>query len=345
MIAASVVATSVGLAGPVAAGADPGGHAPNTSTSSPDSVSEAIAQYKKLASQAENLNEDYLAAKTKLAKRKHQLVKANHELKQAKAAERAAKAKEEKVRSRVDALSTVTYEGARFSRLSALLTGESPEDFLHRAAALNVIAGNKNAVVQKLASATGAADKARTQAADAKRRAQDATNAANQLISDIQQRSTVLQHQFSAVQAALDKLSPAARAQLADPGDQGVFIAPPGVAGKAMQLALSQRGEPYVWGGASPNDGFDCSGLVKWAYAQVGISLPHSSRAQSHIGKPVPRSQLRPGDLVFFGNPVHHVSIYVGNGKMVDAPTFGEPVQVDSLFSGYSGARRLGVSG
>jgi cell wall-associated NlpC family hydrolase len=340
MIAAVVVMVSVGLAGPVAARADPG-----AGTLSPHSVSKAVARYKKLAEQAEKLNEDYLAAKHRLGKRKHQLAKANHEVKHAKTAERAAKAKEEKYRSRVDELSTASYEGAQFSQFSALLTGESPQDFLKRAAALRVISSNKNTVVQRLASATDTAERARRQAADGKRRAQDATNASNQLIADIKQRSTVLQKEFSSVRAALDKLSPEARKRLTGSGDKGVYIAPPGVAGKAMEAALSQRGVPYVWGGQTPGKGFDCSGLVEWAFAKAGISLPHSSRAQSHVGKPVPRSQLRPGDLVFFGHPVHHVGIYVGDGKMVDAPTFGEPVQVDSLFSGYSGARRLGAAG
>jgi cell wall-associated NlpC family hydrolase len=345
MMAVVVVLTATGLAGPAAASADPGSGPDSAATSHPHSVSEAIAQYKKLAKQAEELNENYLAAKHRLKTRKHQLTKANHEVKKARTAERAAQAKEEKYRSRVDALSTASYEGARFSQLSALLTGESPQDFLNRAAALRVVSTNKNTVVQRLASATAAAQAAHKHAAEGKRSAQDATNASNQLIADIKHRSSALQKKFSSVRSALDKLSPEARKRLAGTGDKGVYIAPPGAAGKAMEAALSQRGVPYVWGGESPGNGFDCSGLVKWAYAKAGMSLPHSSRAQSHIGKPVPRSELRPGDLVFFGHPVHHVGIYVGDGKMVDAPTFGEPVQVDRLFSGYSGARRLGAAG
>jgi cell wall-associated NlpC family hydrolase len=345
MIAVLVVMTSIGLAGPVTAGAAPGSRPAEVATARPHSVSEAIAQYKKLAKQAEKLNENYLAAKHRLGTRKHQLEKANQQVKRANAAERAAKAKQQKYRSRVDTLSTASYEGARFSKLSALLAGESPHELLKRSAALRVISTNKNTVVQRLGSATATAAKARRRAGDGKRRAQDATNASNRLIARIKKRSTVLQKKFSSVRAALDKLSPQARKRLAGTGDTGVYLAPPGMAGKAMQAALSQRGVKYTWGGESPGSGFDCSGLVEWAYGKAGMSLPHSSQAQSHVGRPVPRSRLRPGDLVFFGHPVHHVGIYVGEGKMVDAPNFGEPVRVDRLFSGYSGARRLGAAG
>jgi peptidoglycan DL-endopeptidase CwlO len=97
-----------------------------------------------------------------------------------------------------------------------------------------------------------------------------------------------------------------------------------------------------VWAAAGP-DAFDCSGLTQYAYAAAGVSLPHSSSMQSQMGTPVSRSELQPGDLVFFYSPVSHVGMYIGNGQMVHASTSGQPVQVASLDSmgSFSGARRV----
>ena len=109
--------------------------------------------------------------------------------------------------------------------------------------------------------------------------------------------------------------------------------------GKVVSLAMGYRGVPYVWGGCSPS-GFDCSGLVKYVYSKVGITLPHSSSMQYSYGTPVSKGNLKPGDIVFFYRPIHHVGIYIGDGKMVDAT--GSRVQISNVFTGnYVGARRL----
>ncbi len=105
---------------------------------------------------------------------------------------------------------------------------------------------------------------------------------------------------------------------------------------RAARIALSEVGVPYVWGGESPS-GFDCSGLVRFAYGQVGISLPHSSYALYDTGRAVSRTSLRPGDILFFSR-LGHVGIYVGNGRMVHAPQTGETVAVVSLSGGYGGS-------
>ena len=111
---------------------------------------------------------------------------------------------------------------------------------------------------------------------------------------------------------------------------------------QALRYALTKVGDPYVWGAAGPN-AFDCSGLVMWSYAQIGISLPHYTGAQWNSGVHVSRSQLQPGDLVFFFADLGHVGMYVGNGLMVDAPTYGVPVHVEPvLWSAYAGAVRIG---
>jgi cell wall-associated NlpC family hydrolase len=109
-----------------------------------------------------------------------------------------------------------------------------------------------------------------------------------------------------------------------------------------VDTALAQQGKPYVWAAEGPGS-YDCSGLVLYAFAAAGISVPHSSRMQSQMGSPVSRSQLQPGDLVFFYSPVSHVGIYIGGGQMVHAPTFGDVVRIAGVddMGGYSHAMRL----
>jgi cell wall-associated NlpC family hydrolase len=113
------------------------------------------------------------------------------------------------------------------------------------------------------------------------------------------------------------------------------------IGAQALRLALTKRGDPYVWGAAGPSS-FDCSGLVLWAYAQVGISLPHFTGDQWNMGVHVARADLQPGDLVFFYPDIGHVGLYIGNGLMVDAPNFGETVQVEPvMWDVYVGAVRI----
>jgi peptidoglycan DL-endopeptidase CwlO len=109
----------------------------------------------------------------------------------------------------------------------------------------------------------------------------------------------------------------------------------------AAAIAMHYLGVPYVWGGATPS-GFDCSGLVLYVYAQLGISLPHFAAAQYGFGTPVSRDQLQPGDLVFFDG-LDHVGIYIGGDQMIHAPHTGDVVKIAPLADGgsYVGARRL----
>ncbi len=115
-----------------------------------------------------------------------------------------------------------------------------------------------------------------------------------------------------------------------------------GTAAAALRIAETRLGDEYVYGAAGP-DTFDCSGLVMWAFAQVGVSLPHSAAEQMGYGTPVAESDLQPGDLVFYNEDgtIGHVGIYVGNGQMLDANHTGGWVGIRDLYSGYAGARRL----
>ena len=113
------------------------------------------------------------------------------------------------------------------------------------------------------------------------------------------------------------------------------------VGAQALQAAISRLGYPYIWGAAGPTS-FDCSGLMMWAYQQVGISLPHFTVSQYNSGVHVSRSDLEPGDLVFFFPNISHVGMYIGNGMMIDAPNFGENVKVQPIYwNAFVGAVRI----
>lgn len=110
---------------------------------------------------------------------------------------------------------------------------------------------------------------------------------------------------------------------------------------EVVSIAKRYLGAPYQWAASGPNR-FDCSGFTMFVYRQVGVSLPHSSRAQIGCGQRVSRSDLEPGDLVFFGSPIHHVGMYVGGGQYIHAPSTGDVVKISSLGSrgDFAGACR-----
>lgn len=108
---------------------------------------------------------------------------------------------------------------------------------------------------------------------------------------------------------------------------------------EVVQIAMKYLGRPYQWGAAGP-DRFDCSGFTMYVYAQVGVGLPHSSRAQSGVGQYVPRGALQPGDLLFSGSPIHHVGMYIGGGQMINSPQTGDVVKISPIRSNYVTARR-----
>jgi cell wall-associated NlpC family hydrolase len=111
---------------------------------------------------------------------------------------------------------------------------------------------------------------------------------------------------------------------------------------RAVKNALGVVGTPYRWGGESPSTGFDCSGLVRWAYGRVGIDLPHNSYALYSEGRRVRESKMEPGDVLFFEG-LGHVGLYIGNGRMVHSPETGRNVEVVRLSASNYGGRLIGA--
>jgi peptidoglycan DL-endopeptidase CwlO len=156
------------------------------------------------------------------------------------------------------------------------------------------------------------------------------------------------QEALAAQQAAQEAAEEAA--QNGGSGGGGVTYGPTptpppvsGSAGAAIAAAYSVIGAPYVFGAADPNVGFDCSGLTMWAWAQAGVSLPHSSASQYASLPHVAQSDVQPGDLLFFYSPISHVGMYVGGGRMIHASHPGVPVAVVSVYwDSFAGAARPG---
>jgi len=127
----------------------------------------------------------------------------------------------------------------------------------------------------------------------------------------------------------------------AAPSDSAIPAAPPAQYGGVVGLAMAELGKPYVWGAAGPST-FDCSGLVMYVYAKVGVSLPHNAAAMYGYGSPVAYGDLQPGDLVFFSG-LGHMGIYIGGGQYIHAPHTGDVVKISNMaeHGGYVGARRI----
>ncbi|HEX7354531.1 MAG TPA: NlpC/P60 family protein [Mycobacteriales bacterium] len=282
------------------------------------------------------------------------MIAANAAAAKAKAAQAAVDAQSAKLASLergIQTFAVASYMSAGTDNIDALLAGGDPQVLVQRAAAMNQIARSHSsqllAIRAQREMLTGAQQVASDQAEAAAAAAKQLAAAKASIDAIIAQEQQVLSHlqakqraelvaQQSAEQAASRSQ---ARTALSGPTSAGPVPPASGAAEVALQAAYSQLGKPYQYGAAGPN-AYDCSGLTMWAFARAGISLPHSAAGQMGRGTPVPRSQLEPGDLVFF-NGGGHVGIYVGNGKMIDANHTGGWVGVRPLYGGYDGARRL----
>lgn len=235
------------------------------------------------------------------------------------------------------------YKAGSLSTSLELLFSSDPTLYLSSAGSLESITRAKSIQLRKYQTATQKLNATSLTVAD--RLAQ-----VKALQVKLAKQSAVAQAKLAKAEKILSQLKKEDRIRLAklaeaqEDADQASSIAAAkrvaasGRAGLALKFAFKQIGDRYVFGAAGMIY-WDCSGLTMRAYQTAGVNLPHSSAAQSRLGKSVPFSQKQPGDLLFFGRPVSHVGIYIGNGKMVHAPRSGSRVKIADASS--LGSKRL----
>jgi peptidoglycan DL-endopeptidase CwlO len=226
--------------------------------------------------------------------------------------------------ARVGALSAKYYEYGPGNKLNALLLSGSPTTLVDQISTLDEVARNETAAVADVA----------------KLRAQyeEQEKPIDALVAQLGQQQATLDAQKVDLNNQLAKLQQMRLTAYGNAGTGTGSLRPVtcpqvynGDAGsKAAKFACEQIGKPYVWAAAGPSS-YDCSGLTLAAWRSVGVSLPHNALEQKQVTTRVTNAQLQPGDLVFYYSDVHHVVIYVGNGWVVSAPTFGESVQMQKL--------------
>ncbi|MCV2490137.1 C40 family peptidase [Geodermatophilus sp. YIM 151500] len=310
--------------------------APAPASAEPATVAEAGAQVEQAALQLTQIDEQVHEAEVTVAAQQAAAATAAQHAAEAQAALAA-------LEPRLAAIAQSGYTGRTQSRMAAFLTSESATELVQQMTTLDMIADHTEAVVAEVAAAQRAA-------AEAQAAADQAAATARAGLEELQAQKAQLQTRVAEYQAIFARLTAAEQARVTErlagpaleaPATAELPPAPSGAAGAAVRAALAQIGAPYEWGSSGPR-GFDCSGLTRFAFAAAGVELPHSSRAQAGMGTRVSRDQLQPGDLVFFYSPISHVGLYIGNGKMVHARTFGRPVAVTSVDQrGYAGAVRI----
>lgn len=241
------------------------------------------------------------------------------------------------------------YKQGAFASIEVLLDSKSLSDFIARVKFLNTI-GLADAEVAK--ALKGQKELVEQTAEDLKNAAKQAEALEFEMKArqiEVMLRIQDRQAMLAAAQGDLLELLSAEAARrsneesallrqiLAGANEAGIVVEP----GSPVETALAYHGIPYLWGGETPA-GFDCSGLVLYVFRQHGVELPHYSGSQFLLGEKVPPAALQPGDVVFFGSPIHHVGIYIGGGYYIHAPRTGDFVKISSLTGrdDYAGARR-----
>lgn len=308
-------------------------HAEPGDSDSAQTPEQAKTQLATLMHNVEIVTEQYNQATLDLAKRK--------------ATETAAEAKVTAIDAKLGAASgkvrqmvSASYRALPFNDFTSFMASKSPQDFLDQLSALDVISQRQSAAVDALKTLRG-------QAAAAQQTARTAKAAAQTLVDSLAKQKATLDKQVADQQTLLSKLTAEQQQEVisstygGSESDPNITVT--GKAGDVVAAARSVLGVPYVNAGDSPSPGFDCSGLTMWAWAHAGVSLPHHAASQYNMGMHVSRDQLQPGDLVFFYSPISHVGIYIGDGKMIHAPTTGDVVKITSIDAmDYVGATRVG---
>jgi cell wall-associated NlpC family hydrolase len=261
--------------------------------------------------------------------------------------------------TRRQVVSTIVAEsqGQAFSSATQAALSESPDAFLEQLVVVSQHNAQRHEMqaqfareVKQLELRQEAAERELSAVARVKRRLADhkatidaKAAEAEELLSRLEDEAAERAAERAlAASRALDEPRPSTEPEAAPVPAPAPTASVSGRAGAAVDYALAQVGDAYVWGAEGP-DGFDCSGLTLMAWRQAGVSLPHSSSMQMSSGTPVSQSQLQPGDLVFYYSPVSHVGMYIGDGKIVHAANPSTGVEVAAVFSmPYSGAVRPG---
>ncbi len=318
--------------------------APSTNAAPNADLVRVRQEVEQLQEDAAEAGENAQAAKVQLAKLKSQLSSVQQEAE-------AQKASVDSIRRSLASIAVARYKSTGLGEGVELLFSSDPSLYLSSAGSLENITRKQSAELRKYATAKQrldatsltVEDKLRlVQAAEARYRAQAAQvkrklEQAEELLSKLEKKDRERLLKLQAMDEAERQAYSREQARLANTVS--------GRAGIALRYAFKQIGDNYVWGAAGPIR-WDCSGLTMRSYEQAGVRLPHSSRAQFGYGRSIARSNLLPGDLVFFGSPISHVGIYVGKNKMVHAPRPGAKVQIVEFgnYFGrkkYVGARRL----
>jgi cell wall-associated NlpC family hydrolase len=302
-----------------------------------------VAQARALSRQAEVITEQWKLATDRLLARRADADRAHTDAATATAIADEARAAQGAFRAQVDRLTSATFEGVRISSLTAMLISDSPQQFMDQMSALDVLAVSNRAAMDKLAAAVSRAEQAQLAATDAETRAAVAELDAGRIAGDVAMARLEMGRQINLVQERLGKLSADEFARYASEGftDYPIDMVGDTIGIRALRAALTRQGAPYIWGAEGPST-FDCSGLVMWAYRQVGVSLPRVAFDQARVGTPV-ASGLLPGDLIALYSPVSHIGIYVGNGLYINAPQSGDVVKVARVpWRDVAAIRRIG---
>ncbi len=327
--------------------------APAVSQADPQpSIDEVERRVEALQEDAEHATEDWLGAKLEAEKGQQKLDKLNAKV--ARSEKRLAE-----LRRAVGGFAASAYRSGGMDQSFQLLLADDPNEFLQQASDLDGIARRQADILRKVsvASLQLADDKqiAKQQAAAledtrasmaTKKRAIDAkVGEAERLLSSLkaEERKKLEARQAASRAAATAEARAAAAARPTRNRDNGgssnsgssgggSSVAPSGRAAGAVAFALNQVGKRYTYGGTGPS-AYDCSGLTQAAYRSVGVYLPHQSAAQYGSGRRIPASQLRPGDLVFYYSPIHHVGMYIGGGRIVHAANPSSGINIAGLYS------------
>jgi cell wall-associated NlpC family hydrolase len=304
----------------------PGGSSVAQTAAPKPNLSTLVAEAKQLEFQINALSEQYDGLRI-------QLIRAKADANIAQSAEARDAAALAVGRQAVARLAAENYMNSGLDPTLQALTIGNPDQFLSQASTITELDQSTGEKVSTLI--------------DQETQAQRAKEVAEQQVAAVNALEAKMATAKAAIQAKIDQVNSAAMKQamtiFTQTGQYPDITLPTAntIGGQALQAALTRRGDPYVWGAAGPGQ-FDCSGLVVWAFAQEGISLPHYTGSLWNSGVHIPRSDLEPGDLVFFFPDISHVGIYVGDGLMIDAPDFGVPVHVEPVYwSAFVGAVRI----